>query len=161
MAFPYVTFTITGSMFSVIFFFLFFSFFKWDGACLPACGKTHLLLPAKAGGVLPPAMSLFVMSSVVTNRPPAFLCKRAESRLALLQKSALIQHISAAARSIPLQRRQLLSAWQTLPLLFTLMSHQSQNLGAWAGLSMLKRCDIKNSGWQLHLSGIMNFFTCA
>lgn len=65
------------------------------------CGKTHCLLPAEAGGVLPPAMSLFGMSSVVINHPTASLFKQAGSHLALLQKSLLIQHIFAAARSSP------------------------------------------------------------
>lgn len=51
-------------------FFSFFWFFPHCGAaCLPACGKARLLLPAKAGGVLPPAMSLLGVSSVVTSHP--------------------------------------------------------------------------------------------
>lgn len=114
MTFPYITFTITGSTFSELFFFL-----EVDGVCLPACGQTRLLQPAEAGGVLPPATRLFGMSSGVTNRPPAFLFRWAGSHLALLQKSVLIQHIFAAARSIPLQQRRLVSTWLTLPLLLT------------------------------------------
>lgn len=80
-----------------------FFFLEVDGVCLPACGKTRLLQPAEAGGILPPATRLFGMSSGVTNRPPAFLFRWAESHLALLQKSVLIQHIFAAARSVSLQ----------------------------------------------------------
>lgn len=55
---------------SVMFFSFFFWFFpNWGGACLPVCGKARLLLPAEAGGVLPPATSLLGVSSVVTNHP--------------------------------------------------------------------------------------------
>lgn len=53
-----------GQHFQLFFFF----YMRWSmPPCV--CGKTHWLLPAEAGGVLPPAMSLFGMNSVVINHP--------------------------------------------------------------------------------------------
>lgn len=71
----------------------FFLYLTWS---VSACTQEDSLASAsKAGGDLPPTMHLFGMSSRVTDRPPAFF-KWAESHLAILQKSVLIQHIFAA-----------------------------------------------------------------
>lgn len=53
-AFPYITLSITGPMFPEIFFF----FYTWHGACLPAHRKTLLLLSVKQ--VVSPTSHTFV-----------------------------------------------------------------------------------------------------